>query len=567
MAIAFVQKTTKFTSGGATSITSASITTTAGNKAIVTVSTWISGTNNQPTFTDNKSNTWPGTADATLIDGSLGNGRISINSAQIATGGASHTFTVTGSAGTAFEGNVSEFSGLLTAVAKDQSATASIAASATTKTVTSGTTTQASELVVAAINVNSSDATCNITDPPTGYTSIGVNQDSNATIGYESAYKIIAATGAQSAVWTFDSTTSGGATGIVTYKATGGSPDVTLALTGVSGTGSAGTSKAAIDKALTGNSATGSVGTVLATRTVPLTGVTGTGSVGTVSPNQTIALTGVTGTGSVGTVSAGGDVTLALTGVTGTGSVGTVKPTLAIALTGVSGTGIAGTVTPSLALPLTGVSGTGSVGTVSPANVVPLTGVTGTGSVGTVTASGAGTAALTGVTGTGSAGTVAPLSAIPLTGVSGTGSVGTVGPANALGLTGITGTGSVGTLGAAVVVALTGVSATGSVGSVTVQSADVTIALTGVTAVGSVGTVTASGGDVGTAPSGGFLPRKKKEFDRDEARDILKSFDALSGPRRQEVEEVIEAVELEPVVEVAPIEDDEEDELFLLLHA
>lgn len=75
--------------------------------------------------------------------------------------------------------------------------------------------------------------------------------------------------------------------------------------------------------------------------------------------------------------------------------------------------------------------------------------------------------------------------------------------------------------------------------------------------------------DVSTNSGGWEKKRKKpKEFDRNEVRDILRSFDALSGPlRQQEIEEVAEAVQ--PVVEeVAPVvEDDEEDELFLLLHA
>lgn len=309
------------------------------------------------------------------------------------------------------------------------------------------------------------------------------------------------------------------------------------------------------------------------TGTAALTAVTGTGSAGTLAPSLTLALTGVSGTGSVGTVAPA--LSLALIGNTGTGSAGTVTPNNSVPLTAVAGTGSVGTAVPTLSLGLTAVTGTGSVGTVLPATVVPLTGVTGAGSVGTVSASGAVTAALTGVTGTGSVGALGPATDKALSAVSGTGSVGTVVPALSLTLGALSATGSAGTLTPSTVIALTGVSATGSVGTVTVQSSDVTIAMTGVSALGSVGLLIASGGDVATTTnSGGTLPQKKnkkqkqKEFDRDEARDILRSFDALSGPlRRQIVEEVAEVVQ--PVVEeVAPVvEDDEEDELFLLLHA
>ena len=118
--------------------------------------------------------------------------------------------------------------------------------------------------------------------------------------------------------------------------------------------------------------------------TVALTGVTATGSVGSVSMGaRTVALTGVTGTGSVGTV--GASNTQAITGVTATGSVGTVGVLVAPALTAVTSTGSVGTVTVAeRSLAITGVTATGSVGTVGVSVAPALTSVTATGSVGTV---------------------------------------------------------------------------------------------------------------------------------------------------------------------------------------
>lgn len=299
-------------------------------------------------------------------------------------------------------------------------------------------------------------------------------------------------------------------------------PSVSTALTGVSSTGSVGTVSPAIDKALTGVSATGSVGSVGVNVTVALTGVSATGSVGNVIPNVAIGITGVTATGTVGTVSPVYPATVALTGVSATGSVGnltpsvdkgltgvsaagspgTVSPAADKAISGVSATGSVGNVTPSVDKVLTGVTGTGSVGSVTPSVDVALTGVTATGSVGIVTAVGDKEAALTGVTATGSVGTVVANISKGITGVSATGSVGSVSPSADVGLTGVNATGSVGQVGVNVTVALTGVTATGSVGTMVVGGTDVTVALTGVTAVGSVGNLTPVIGPTNTGSSG-----------------------------------------------------------------
>lgn len=96
-----------------------------------------------------------------------------------------------------------------------------------------------------------------------------------------------------------------------------------------------------------------------------LTGVAGTGAAGSLTPSVTVALTGVEATGAAGSVGIGG-LTVGLTGVAGTGAAGTLGPSTSVALTGVAGTGAAGSVTSSRTVPLTGVAGTGAVGVLGP---------------------------------------------------------------------------------------------------------------------------------------------------------------------------------------------------------
>ena len=120
--------------------------------------------------------------------------------------------------------------------------------------------------------------------------------------------------------------------------------------------------------------------------TIQLTGVTGTGSVGVLGVDVAPVVAGVSGTGSTGTVGAG--VAPSLAAVSGTGSVGSLGVGVSISLTGVTGTGSVGTISPGISFGLAGVSGTGSVGVLVPSITVTLGGVTGVGSVGTITSSG-----------------------------------------------------------------------------------------------------------------------------------------------------------------------------------
>lgn len=173
-------------------------------------------------------------------------------------------------------------------------------------------------------------------------------------------------------------------------------PDVTVALTGVSGTGSAGTVTPSTTVAVTGNAGTGAAGTVTPAASLALSGVAGTSAAGSVTPSTTVGLTGVSGTGAVGSVSTGGDVTVALIGVQGTSAAGTLTPGTTVATTGNAGAGAVGTLAPSTSIGLTGNSATGAVGDVTAGATgdvtVALTGVGAVSQVGSITASGGTTA-------------------------------------------------------------------------------------------------------------------------------------------------------------------------------
>lgn len=91
---------------------------------------------------------------------------------------------------------------------------------------TTAATAQANELVIAVIatpQVNAGAAQA-ITNPPTGYTSLDISNDSTVTAAGETAYKEVSATGTQSAAWTW--TGSGEWMGVIaSFKgAAGGSP-------------------------------------------------------------------------------------------------------------------------------------------------------------------------------------------------------------------------------------------------------------------------------------------------------------------------------------------------------
>jgi hypothetical protein len=141
--------------------------------------------------------------------------------------------------------------------------------------------------------------------------------------------------------------------------------------------------------ALSGVSATGSTGSLTPALSLALTEVAGTGSPGSLGDGDSDALTQVAGTGSLGTLIPASAVGLAQ--VAGSGAVGSVVAADSIALSQVAGTGAVGLLFPAIDLPLTEVAGLGSVGNLTPQTgsdvTVALSGVSGSGAVGSLTAS------------------------------------------------------------------------------------------------------------------------------------------------------------------------------------
>lgn len=268
------------------------------------------------------------------------------------------------------------------------------------------------------------------------------------------------------------------------------------------------------------------------TITVAVDGVSATGSVGTatVTGAAQVTATGVSATGSVGTATATGAAQVTATGVSATGSIGTVTVStgtgVSVSVDGVSATGSVGsvTVTGAAQVSASGVSGTGSVGTATATGAaqVSATGVSATGSVGDTTVStGTGVStAVSGVGATGSSGTASVTGAAQVSadGVSATGSVGDVSETGGTGETeavdGVSATGSVGTAACSGDSNTTGDgnSCSGSIGSLSVTGA-ANVSVSGVASTGSVGAVSVVGSEVAPepepeseAPAGKYLP-------------------------------------------------------------
>jgi hypothetical protein len=106
-------------------------------------------------------------------------------------------------------------------MANTSSATASV------QTITSGTTgvvLGSHELEIIAVAVGSSVGTANIaiTDPPSGYTSLLVSNNTASDIGAEQAYQINTSSGTQSATWSWtDNSTSFVASSITIFFGSG----------------------------------------------------------------------------------------------------------------------------------------------------------------------------------------------------------------------------------------------------------------------------------------------------------------------------------------------------------
>lgn len=171
-----------------------------------------------PIVTDNAGNAY--TLVNSRSDASYGNrlktGLLACHTVEAGDG----TFTATlsvggGSKGYCIAAQLVEVSGLVGSTAVDGSGSNAEDGSDGSMSATTGSTVQDVELVVSTFGLHNADTDANITTP-SGYTSLGVNDDAAAEVGYEAAYKVVTATGTQSATQTWDADSAGGAALTVT---------------------------------------------------------------------------------------------------------------------------------------------------------------------------------------------------------------------------------------------------------------------------------------------------------------------------------------------------------------
>ena len=236
MAIALVDQTTIQT---ASNVVDDSVTVTSagfaanpvvGNHLFVLVSGWNSAAFDLSAITDNQSNSYTINAESNISSSGADTPfcGASITSAKVTT--SSGTFTITvdpqDGSGNYMEWVVAEYSGLdaTTHLHKTGTNSAFAAAGTDANVTASAANTEANCLVLACCSVSNSDTNLNLSDPPaTGFTTLATNQDAQATIGFQSAYKIVSATETSSCTWTHDNTSAEGwAAALATYAAAAG---------------------------------------------------------------------------------------------------------------------------------------------------------------------------------------------------------------------------------------------------------------------------------------------------------------------------------------------------------
>ena len=140
---------------------------------------------------------------------------------------ASGTHTVTYEASTVKQHTLTEFSGMATSGLLDVSATAKTNNGTVTSqaTGTTGATAQNDELIIIGIAIAHDGGAANIgfTNPVSGFTTLKIISNTSADVGTLHAYKIVSASGTQSATfnWT-DSEIGGEHAAIAAFKGTAG---------------------------------------------------------------------------------------------------------------------------------------------------------------------------------------------------------------------------------------------------------------------------------------------------------------------------------------------------------
>ena len=225
MAIALVGTWTQSVGRFVGAKTSGSRTSSSGNGIVVIVhvrgpSVPSLGTSD---VTDSKSNTYTRLAYITATASSQYSGSGIYYCANPSSTGASHTVTYTDTNNTSATIMIEaiEISGQNTSGGADQTATASATSGTAGGTGTTGTTTQADEISIALCSFYNFGAPV-VSATPSGYTDIA-NAGYTDGLNGPSAYKILSATGTQSASWTFDAACVVTSGCIATIKAAAGS--------------------------------------------------------------------------------------------------------------------------------------------------------------------------------------------------------------------------------------------------------------------------------------------------------------------------------------------------------
>ena len=262
-----------------TAATTLAITTTAAVPAGAMIFLEISNHNNvlPSSVTDSAGNTYTlvSAANGTTVAATLA---YALNAAALASGS---TITITWASGRNAAAAAYYVTGIATASAADQQATNTTGSSATPSVGPTSATTQADELVIGLFGYSNTHTFT----PGSGYTALATVESTGTVRGTCGEYKIVSATGAQTANGTFNSSATFAGV-LVTFKAATGGGSVALSASGtVAITGAASLS------------VSGSSGVALsASGTVAITGaanlsVSGGGSVA-LSASGTIAITG-----------------------------------------------------------------------------------------------------------------------------------------------------------------------------------------------------------------------------------------------------------------------------------
>lgn len=194
MAIAFVQTGSEGrTTGTGTAVSNLSTNPVSGNVLVAYVATWKATAALVTSIADNKSNVW--TRQASKL-GTNGAG-VEIWTAPVTATGASFSVTLTATTGHDLNIRVVEYSGVSATL--DKTANNVTGSPGTTLTVTTPTLTSANELICAVVSAG----TTSLTAATSGYTNRGLQASGASIQAYAADDKIVAATTAVTASYTF----------------------------------------------------------------------------------------------------------------------------------------------------------------------------------------------------------------------------------------------------------------------------------------------------------------------------------------------------------------------------